>query len=388
MRRAIFALLLAGSLLASPALAAGARPPIYLDVGRNFAAGAQFYFHTIGAWLDGLLGAIGLKGRSASSIEGTACQASSPCGSGLVCLNVCPGGSCDRLEKRCVKGANHVVVLGEFSPCSDKDLCTDGTSCARICPAGLDCGNDDYRCLKPVVPTGRCAADDDCTAVCAGLPFPPIGPSGYVASCVEGACRCQTQLALTGAPRVACPDSQVKNLSCPVGTWDACTPATDCPSGGCPPVLTCLTSPPYGGVCLVDAGCASAECPQGSEAFCGEDQHCKCRVKEVQTVACQTAADCAADVCASNEIAACVAGACACAPAGVVSSCQTAAECAACPPDYAPACQDGSCLCQKTTVAPVACQTVDECGAISCPEGFDKGCKDSVCVCARQVPQP
>ena len=387
MRRAIFALLLAGSLLASPALAAGSRPPIYLDVGRNFTTGARFYFHTLGAWLDDLLGVLGLKGRGGSSGEGTACQASSPCGSGLVCLNVCADASCGRFEKRCVKGANHVVVLGEYSPCSAKDLCMDGTDCTDVCPQGMDCGDAAYRCLKPVAPSGHCDIDSECLSTCGQLPYPPIGPSAYAASCVQGACRCATLLTKPGAARVACPENMTQSLSCPTGTHAGCA-ASDCATGDCPPMLTCLTAPAYGGECLGDAECSDAACPQGSEPFCGDDRRCKCRVKEVQTIACQTAAECGAGVCAANEIAACVNGACACAPAGVVSSCQTDAECAACPQDYTPACQSGSCTCQKTKVVPFACQTVDDCGAVSCPEGYDKGCQDSVCVCSRQVPQP
>lgn len=387
MRRALFALLLAGSLIATPALAAG-RPPIYLDIGRNFTTGAEFYFRTVGAWLQSLLAAVGLKGRVAAVGEGTTCEASTPCGGGLVCQNVCDTAGCPRYEKRCVKGSNRVTVFGEFSSCGGKDLCVEGTFCTRVCPAGMDCGGSDYRCLKPVVPTGHCDVDTECLSVCGQLPFAPIGSSAFAASCVQGACLCAPQLTRLDAPRVACPEGQTGVLSCPTGSHAACTPAS-CAAGGCPPLLTCLTAPAYGGECMNDVECGGAECPQGAEPFCGDDRRCKCRVKQELTVSCQTAAECGSSVCASDEVAACVNGACACAPAGVVSACKTAADCSSnCPQGYTPACDNNACVCQKTTIVPVACQQVEECGSISCPEGYDKACKDAICVCAKQIQQP
>lgn len=388
MKRAIFALMLAVSLAAAPALAAAARPPVYLDIGRNFSTGAEYYFRSVNSWFDALLSLIGLRHKPTPGAVGS-CESSSDCAPGLVCLNSCDDAACERFAKRCVKSPIRVVILGEFSACGAENLCAEGTDCTRVCPAGLDCGTDTYRCMKPVAPVGSCASDAECVSVCGQLPFAPIGPSAYKVRCAQNACLCETAAVRPDAPRVKCPDPLPSTMLCPLGTWPACTPGA-CPSGACPDVLTCLTAPDYGGICLMDAGCVDANCASGTEPFCGTDSHCKCRAKQVQTVSCATTSDCGASLCGANELTACVNGACSCAPAPAApgaAACASVADCSTdCPQDYSPACEKGSCVCQKKTTVPFACQSVDDCTQVACPDGYDKGCQQDVCVCSRKIP--
>lgn len=388
MRKTLAAALLAFGLLASPAYAAGPRPPIYRDIGKNFVTGATFYYTTIAGWVDTLLDLVGIKQKLTIAQQGEPCTRFTHCAPGLVCLNSCIGGNCARYEKACLPGPPKVDVLGEYSICGPDDLCVIDTYCTRTCPPGVNCGDEGYRCMKPVDLGTSCSEDTECVEACGTRPFPPIGPSAYVARCSLGTCHCDPIETQPDAERVACPDGIKKNLVCPAGTWAVCTPKTDCPSGNCAPVLTCLTSPDYGGTCLVDAGCAQASCPEGAEPFCGEDRQCKCRKTEALTISCQTAADCGASVCDATEIAACVEGACACAPAAVVNSCQTASDCAECPSGYASSCENNSCLCTKTKEnVPVACNDVSECSSVACPDGYDKACLENVCSCTRTIEQ-
>lgn len=386
MRRTTFAILLAGSLLAAPALAAGPERSFPQELGRDFVAGAAYYVRTVDGWIMNLLSLVGFRKNTAMGGEGSDCGGDSICSPGLACLNTCDGQDCPRYAKRCRKGPERITVLGEFSPCGNQDLCAAGTDCTRVCQDGADCGNDAYRCLRPVVPTGSCQADQDCTAVCGQQPFPPFGPAAFEARCVQGACRCDPLAITPAAPRVACPGNLGgPELSCPTGSQVACTPAASCSGGACPPVKTCLTAPAFGGTCLEDRECAGSVCVAGAEAFCGDDHLCKCRVTRNETVSCRTPADCSGSACGSDETPACIKGSCACAKA-VTSACKTVQDCSSdCPQGYAPACDAGTCACQRTVVAPIGCKTAADCGSISCPSGYDKACRDAVCGCARRT---
>ncbi len=388
MRRIVFIFLLSCTLLANPALASGTRPPIYRDIGRNFRTGATFYLQTLDGWFMAILSRLGWKTGASTLGEGTSCLTSTPCAPGLTCLNTCDDQDCRSFTKRCAKGIDRLAVLGEFSPCSNKDLCADGTECTRVCPTGATCSGPSNVCLKPPVPAGSCTSDADCVAVCGQSPFPPIGPAALAARCVQGACTCTPFKIEPSAERVACPEGSPGPIDCPVDTHAACARLA-CTDGNCPIAGTCLTAPAYGGACLDDAECASAECPQGAEAFCAnDDRRCKCRTQDIRAIPCQSAADCGdPSLCSKDEIRACVNGACACAPnAPAPSACRTVSDCSEdCPPGYAPGCDRNACVCQKTRVAPVACRTSQDCGSVSCPDGYDKACNESVCACTRQV---
>lgn len=389
MRRAFAAVLLALSLAAAPVQAAGPRDFI-ASIPRDFVTGARFYAETVGGWISRLLDLLGISERIAIVPEGGACDQGSRCTLGLVCVNACDGADCEIYGKRCLKGPERVDVLGEYSLCDKDDLCAGDAFCTRTCPVGADCGGETHRCMRPLEPKTACTSPDDCLTACAKIPFAPIGPSALVASCGQGGCRCSPVEIDPLAPRVACPDGTAANIVCPTGTHPACTPAA-CPSGICPPYLTCLASPAYGGTCVADDECADAACPEAASPFCDpSEKACRCRSTAVTTIACATPADCsAASACGAGEVAACVDGACACAPAGIVTSCASASECSAeCPAGYGPACVEGQCACQRVTEnVPVACASVAECGGVSCPAGFDKACIDAKCACTRQVPQ-
>lgn len=389
MRHAFAAVLIALSLVAAPVQAKGPGD-FFASIPNDFMTGARFYFETVGGWVTGLLDLLGLTQKLRIVDEGEPCEQGDRCSLGLVCVNACDGADCDVYAKRCLKGPEQVDVLGEYSLCEKDDLCGGKTFCTRVCPTGADCGGQTHRCLRPNAPGGACTADADCRAVCGETPYPPIGPAAWRASCVEGSCACAPQAIAPEAQRIACPEGTPGAMSCPTGTREACTPAS-CPSGICPPVLTCLTSPAYGGTCFTDAGCADAACPEGAAPFCDPNESvCRCRSTATTTIACTTPADCsAAAACGANEIAACVQGACACAPAVVVTSCASASECSSdCPEGFGPACVEGSCACQRVTEnVPVACETVEQCGGVSCPEGFAKACIDAKCACTRTVQQ-
>lgn len=389
MRYALTAVILALSLAATPVQAKGPLDFV-TDIPRDFKTGAQFYFETVGGWFATLLDLLGLTEKLSIAGEGDACAQSTRCTLGLVCLNVCDGAGCDVYEKRCVDGPDRVDILGEYSRCDGGQLCADGTYCTRTCPVGADCGGGTHRCMRPIEPGGSCTAADDCRTACGQFPFPPIGPSGYVARCAEGSCVCDVVELDPGAERTACPAGVKQELVCPAGTHQACT-ASSCPSGACEPRLTCLTAPAYGGTCLEEAECSDAACAEGSSPFCdAADKRCKCRSTEILTISCATAADCsAAAACGANEIQACVEGACACAPAVVVTTCTAASECSSnCPEGFGRACVEGQCACQRVTEnVPVACETVDQCGGVSCPESYDKACIDAKCACTRTVTQ-
>lgn len=386
MRHAFAAVLIALSLVAAAPVHAKGPVDLITGIPHDFATGARFYFETVGGWFATLLDLLGLTEKLTIVDEGEACSQGSRCSLGLVCVNVCDGGDCDVYAKRCLKGPESVDVLGQYSVCDEEDLCGGDTYCTRTCPAGSDCGGETHRCMPPIKPFGSCTADADCRAGCAKMPFAPIGPAAWFAQCSEGACTCALVEFEEDSERVACPADVAGAMVCPTGTREACTPGT-----GSQPVLTCLTAPAYGGVCFTDAGCADAECPEDASPFCDPNEKvCRCRSSEIVTIACATASDCsAAAACASNEIQACVEGACACAPAGVVTSCTTASECSSdCPEGFGRACVEGSCACQRVTEnVPVACESVDQCGGVSCPEGFDKACIDAKCACTRTVQQ-
>lgn len=387
MRRVFFAILLAGSLLASPALAKGPALPLHQEIGRDFATGAHFYVVTIKSWFDDLLSLIGLKKGTTLIGEGSDCSGDSVCSPGLACLNTCTTEDCLRYAKRCVKGDSRVTVLGEYSPCDETNLCAAGTDCTHVCQKGFDCGGETNRCMKPVAPAGSCRADNDCVSVCGAQPFPPIGPSAYEAHCVQDACWCYPIAIKPELNRTACPNADGAELSCPGGTQIACTTGT-CTGENCPVVKTCLTQPEYGGQCLADQECNAASCVAGAAAFCGTDNRCKCRVTQQETISCNTADECSGSACTSNEIPACIQGSCACAPAAVTTVCQTVNDCSSdCPQGYKPACDKNACVCQRTTVVSVSCKTVDDCGSVSCPSGYEKSCRNDVCTCGR-TPQP
>jgi hypothetical protein len=66
-----------------------------------------------------------------------------------------------------------------------------------------------------------------------------------------------------------------------------------------------------------------------------------------------------------------------------LNSCKQASDCSAdCPESYSPACVNDSCVCQKTTIVPYSCQTINDCSKVSCPATYEKGCRENVCVCA------
>jgi len=387
MRYALASLILLFGLAAAPVRAAGPLD-VVTSIPHDFVTGARFYFGTVGGWIDSLLDLLGLKEKLRVVGEGGDCTQGTRCTLGLVCANACDGADCDVYAKRCVKGPSTIDIHGEYSLCDTDDLCAGDTFCTRICPAGADCGGQTHRCLEPNRPSGSCSADADCRAKCGATPFPPIGPAAWIASCVEGSCNCAPIAIDASAERLACPDGTPGAMVCPEGTREACTPAA-CPSGICPPYLTCVAAPAYGGTCFTDAGCADAACPEGSSPFCSpEEKLCRCRSTEVKTISCETAADCeAAAACAENEIQACIEGACACAPAVVVTSCSSVSDCSAdCPAGYAAACVSGECACQRVTEnVPVACDDVDDCGSVSCPADYEKACVDAKCACTRTV---
>ncbi len=380
MRRLVLALLLVSTLMcASPALAAETSGSLLFRFERNFTTGARFVGETISGWMRAFLSLVGLEGRLTIVKENEACTQKSRCDAGLVCLNVCDRNDCEAFEKRCVRGPTTVTVLGLGSICGPDNVCADGTSCARVCPQGGVC-DAAYRCLKPSMPIGRCAADADCKAICSTLPPPAIGPSAQNVRCVSNTCVCNPIEITPNLPRVACPASGMPTLACPEGTQQAC-------AGSISNTLyaTCLTAPEYGGSCYDNDECAAAACPEGATPFCGDDKLCKCRRGLVQIISCNDPTDCSATGCKPTEIAACIAGACACAPAGNVTACRSVSDCSSdCPQGYAPACENEACVCQRRTEnVPVACQTVAQCGSVSCPTGYEKTCLNAVCACAR-----
>lgn len=389
MRHAAAAILIAVSLVAAPVQAK--EPSGFIaSIPHDFMTGARFYFETIGGWFTTLLDLLGLTEKLTIVDEGEDCTQFTRCSLGLVCVNACDGPECAVHAKRCLKGPESVNVLGEYSLCDKDNLCSGDTFCTRVCPLGADCGEATHRCLRRNTPTTGCRSDADCSESCGKTPFPPIGPSAWRASCTLGSCTCSPVAIDPAASRVVCPTNAVGVMVCPVGTREACTPAA-CASGDCPPYRTCVNAPEYGGTCFDDAECAAAACAEGASSFCDPNERlCKCRSSETKTIACAAASDCAASsACATNEINACIEGACACAPAGVVTSCSSASECSSnCPTGYGAACVEGQCACQRVTEnVPVACQTLDQCGGVSCPAGFDKACVDAKCACKRQVPQ-
>jgi hypothetical protein len=385
MRTALAAIMIALSLTAAPVQAKGPEEGFIASIPHDFMTGARFYFSTVGGWFATLFDLLGLTERLHIVGEDELCTKASRCSLGLTCVNVCDGADCDVYEKRCVRGPSSVDVLGVYSLCGKDDLCADGTACTRICPAGKDCGAETHRCLQPNEPEGACGADADCRALCGATAFLPIGPSGWHASCTAGACRCSPVVIDAAAQRVACPEGMRGAMACPEGTREACTPGAD---GR--PYLTCVAAPAYGGTCFTDAGCADAQCPEGAAPFCdATDQRCRCRSNQVTTVRCSAPSDCqAAAVCGADEVHACIEGACACAPAGVITSCTAASDCSAdCPEGFARACVEGQCACQRVTEnVPVACQDVSQCGGVSCPAGYDKACIDAKCACTRVIP--
>ncbi len=385
MRRFIFAIALCLT-LSVPALTPvhAASSVRHHDLIEDFRTGARFYASTIGGWLDRLFRALGVTRRPALK-EGALCDQQAACASGLTCLNTCTGSDCAMYEKRCRPGA-FAKTLGEFSPCTDKDLCEDGTVCVNLCLPGTLCNAPRGRCLKPVAPSDRCASDAECAAACGRMAFPPIGPAGYVALCAEGSCHCQAFSIQPDAPRKACPEPT--GLACPTGTHPACTPSIQCPDGDCPPIATCLSAPEYGGACLNDAECTRAECPTGAAPFCDADRRCKCRGSQTQTVRCRTGADCTAS-CGSGQVGVCLDGSCGCAKAGTTTACRSVSDCSTdCPAGAAPECQAGSCICRKTTEAPVGCTTINDCAAVACPAGYEKECRDRQCACTRLIQIP
>ncbi len=379
MRRFAFAVILAFTLAAaSPAMAAPASGSLVSSFGRNFTTGARYYVQTVEGWMHALLSFLGLESRFAVVDENDACTQESRCSEGLVCLNVCEGNACERFEKRCVRGPATVLVLGTASICNGDNLCVDGTDCVRVCPRGATC-TATHRCLKTSSSLRSCTTDTECKAVCATLSMPPIGPSAYVARCASDGCACDPIEIDPNAKRIACPGTERPPLVCSSGTTQACAVSSD---GGAP-LETCVAAPEYGGTCFDSGECANAACPEGSQPFCSDDQRCKCRTSETQVVACQSASECSAAGCASNEIPACISGACACAPAGATTACKTVSECSNdCPQGFSAACENERCLCQRTIEnVPVSCQSVSDCGPVACPANYEKACLNAVCAC-------
>jgi hypothetical protein len=381
MRRLLFAFLFALTLFsAAPVTAArDVSEPFYTEIGRHFMIGARFYGQAISGWTWMLLTRLGLSSRFTVVNEGENCTQFSRCAQGLVCLNTCKESSCPRFEKHCVVGPKSVPVLGASSICGAENLCVDGTECLRICPVGASC-NASHRCVATRYPESNCKIDLDCSAVCGELPAPEIDPGGYVARCAEGACACDPVEILPTAARMNCPDASTTTLACPESTFQACASGEN---GNA--FVTCLRAPEYGGTCLQNEECAKAACPEASVPFCDENRVCKCHVAETKVIACVDALECAGTACGAKEIAACVDGACACAPAGITSACATTSDCSTeCPSGYSAACEASHCVCQRTLEnIPVACQTVAECGSVSCPSDFEKACLNNVCACTR-----
>lgn len=389
MRRALIALLLAGSLLAAPALAKGPDASLPAQLGRDFTTGAVYYVHTLGSWFTTLFHLIGLKTPDVTTTLPKGCDEGTRCATGTLCTNVCAAPGCASMEKQCLAGRIHVDVVGEYGECDASDLCGDATLCTRTCLPGMTCPGTGYRCLKPTALGPSCATDGECAATCAGEPFPPLGNTGYAASCSKGSCVCQPFIFEPNAMRVACPPATAGTLICPTGTHQECTAGT-CTGTDCPAVLTCLAGAEYGGACLTDQECALASCPEKTSPFCSTDHSCKCRSAGATTVSCTTSAQCGSVTCGSGEIVACVKGLCACAnPGPIVNACKSVADCSAdCPSGYAPGCEKNACVCQRKTTAPVRCATVADCGAVSCPAGYDMSCRESLCACVRTVEQP
>lgn len=388
MRKTFIAIIIAFSLLASPTLAAG--PDSYISsIPRDFITGADYYFKTISGWLTDLLDLLGLYEKLRIANEGEDCSGAVSCAPGLICLNG-PGGDNRVYEKLCFRGPNSAIVIDEYQYCDSSNLCAQGLWCTRTCPEAADCGNETHRCMQPVMPIGSCSVATDCRAVCGQQPQPQFGPSSYAASCVKNKCVCDPLEISPSSPRVDCPAGQSAVLACPRGTNQACT-SSICRTGNCLPYASCLTSPAFGGTCLNDGECGEASCPEGASPFCeAAERVCKCRASVTETISCSTASDCSAkEACAPNEIASCVQGACACAAAGIITSCTKSSECSSdCPAGFAPACVEGSCACQRVIEnVPVACVSPSDCGGVSCPSGYDKACIDSKCSCARTVPR-
>lgn len=341
--------------------------------------GARFYGQAISSWTWMLLTRLGLSGRFTVVSAGGDCTQFSRCAQGLVCLNTCKESSCVRFEKHCVVGPKIVPVLGASSICGAENLCVDGTDCARVCPIGASCSAT-HRCVATRHPESSCKLDLDCSTVCGNLPAPEIGPGGYIARCAEGACACDPIEIFPTATRVDCPANTNSTLACPEFTFQACAAGEN---GGA--FVTCLHAPEYGGTCFQNEECAKADCPEASVPFCDESRACKCHVAETTVIACVSATECAGTACGANEIAACITGACACAPAGVTSACTVASDCSTeCPSGFSAACEASACVCQRTKEnVPVACQTVEQCGSVSCPNDYQKTCLNSVCACTR-----
>ncbi len=379
MRRLAFAFALSLALVsATPAFAADGSKPFFSEIGRHFMTGARFYGNTISNLSWQLMVRLGFDRLFSTVQEGGNCEQNTRCAQGLVCLNTCKEASCARFEKHCVIGPTAVPVVGASSICGAENLCVDGTVCARVCPAGAAC-NTSHRCVTIRRPGLACSDDLDCKASCGALPAPEIGPGAYAARCDQGSCACDPVEITPSAERMACGNVTI-TLACPLSTLQACAKGEN----GLP-YATCLAAPEYGGTCFDHAECAAAACPEDATPFCDESRACKCRATEMNVIACTSAAECGAAACASNEIAACIAGACACAPAGVTSACTTVSDCSTeCPKGYRAGCEKSECVCQRTQEnVPVSCQTVAECGSVSCPADYQKSCLNSICACVR-----
>lgn len=354
------------------------------SIPHDFVTGARFYYDAAAGWFARMLGALGLSGRFTLIPEGGTCRQGSRCAPGLICLNACEGPDCAAYAKRCVKGPDRADVLAETAPCDATNLCGGETVCTRLCPLGVDCAEPD-RCLKPQRPGGSCSAAADCRAACAKLKLPPLISVAWRASCTAGMCGCALESYDSGDARVACPAGLDDAMACPDGTLEGCT-ADGCASGDCAPRRTCLAAPSSGGTCFTDDECSDDICTSGSTSFCDASlNRCRCRSTSTTTVSCATAMDCSDAACGQGEVHACVSGSCACAPAGIVTSCTAAADCSAnCPPSYAPACVDGACACQRVTLdVPTACTDVSGCAGVSCPAGYEKACLNATCACTR-----
>ncbi|WKZ29425.1 MAG: hypothetical protein QY323_01695 [Patescibacteria group bacterium] len=379
MRRFVLAFTLSLTLLsAAPAFAAEGSKPFFSEIGRHFLTGARFYGNTISNLSWKLMVRLGFDRFFSTTGEGGLCDQSTRCAEGLVCLNTCKEASCARFEKHCVIGPASVPVVGASSICGAENLCVDGTECLRVCPVGATCSAS-HRCVAIRRPGLACSDDLDCKASCGALSAPEIGPGAYAARCDQGSCACDPVEITPNAERMACGTSTVL-LGCPTSTFQACARGENGQ-----PYATCLTSPEYGGMCFEDAECSAAACPEGATPFCDESRACKCRATETNVIACSNNDECSASICAQNEIAACVSGACACAPAGVTSACTTTSDCSTeCPSGFEAACEQSTCVCQRTQEnVPVACQTVADCGAVTCLGDFQKTCLDNVCACTR-----
>lgn len=379
MRRLAFIFAISLALFsATPVFAAEGSKPFFSEIGRHFMTGARFYGNTISNLSWKLMVRLGFDRYFSTVGEGGLCGQSTRCAEGLVCLNTCKEASCARFEKHCVIGPASVPVVGASSICGSGNLCVDGTECLRVCPAGAMCGAS-HRCVASRRPGLACSDDLDCKASCGALSAPEIGPGAYAARCDQGSCACDPVEITPSAERMDC-GGVTATLACPVSTFQACAKGEKSL-----PYATCLSAPEYGGTCFTDDECARAACPEGAAPFCDESRACKCRGTEANVISCVSADECAAAGCGQNEIAACVSGACACAPAGITSSCTTVADCSTdCPKGYAAACEKSACVCQRTQEnVPVACQTVAECGSVSCPEDYQKTCLSNVCACAR-----